>query len=237
MKACILLSGHFRTGKQTYSSLKQKIILPLERYGYTVDIYFSVWDNMGNRSNDFDPNDKICLEELIDLYLPKKYEMEIFNRDYFRQRYPSNQWTDRYRLSGPDTFSDAVSQWYLRDRVSSLIKDEKYDFVFATRFDIEYLHDLNIHDLEQSLSGLSISKWDGLYSEVKQGCVDHIFFGKDVIKMYQLFKDIPKIYNDCIHTSEGMMASYLKNFDNVIRNDFRYSIVYSNGERYNYSAI
>lgn len=174
MKVAILISGQPRNFDKGYKELYESYLSK-----YNCDVFFHTWDDTKFKATQFfhdrPPNEYLMedtwKDELIQLYNPKKFEIE------------PPQIFDNKKIVDPiwrQPLQNSKSMWYSVMKAFQLVPDG-YDVYIRTRFDLRYepsLIDLSTLDLTK----LHVWDWDtdervkhrGYYDVFAVGTYDHI---------------------------------------------------------------
>jgi hypothetical protein len=173
MKLAICLSGHLRTYQQTIENfLKVKDFL--SQFS-DIDIFISTWDTINSNSSwsrslntTSENNDEINEKEIIQLYKPRKINIENFNKlkhlfltKNFTDFNPQENLKDKRR--GDNDFLYAVSQFYKIFDCNSLKSQYEnqngfiYDLVIRQRFDHSFINFVDLNSLNREIVHIGIN--------------------------------------------------------------------------------
>lgn len=156
MKIAICLSGHMRTYKLCYQSLKDEFI------NHEVDYYIHTWDNIGFGAvnSPIDTDHKIDLLDVKNIYKPKKFVVEKYPYEVDISKYlnPNILQVDHEKI-----------------RIYSMIKKinlclklveqiNKYDLVVRIRPDIIF-RKINLSDIVLDKINIQYQHWGDFWNE------------------------------------------------------------------------
>lgn len=193
MRTAILISGQIRNAKDTYESIKKNLIDV-----YDADVFISTWTNSDKIAKSVlaggSKGDDSTLDELIQMYKPKRIEVEEYNDELIQ----SIQKLYKNKNSSIPIETKPLSvfmMWYKTAKVNSLRKEyEKrnkfeYDVVIKTRFDLAVDEPLPIIDANSYRNNIWIPKgWDW-----KNGMNDLFALGNGNVMDYycSMFSELP----------------------------------------------
>lgn len=203
MRVAILLPGHARTYKQTFSSFQKYL---LEIYP-DADIFMWSWDDLGYWTPD-NPDGtvpeygvyksgKVDEEELVNLYKPKKYKIAKMDEHKATINTALQEVIEkRYPFVRP--FNN-VSCWYgvhqcdLLRRQYEAENNFQYDLVLRFRFDLELTRPFFFSDKFTFATDV----WG---EPCEQGYDDILFFGPSdtMTKICDLFSNIKEIAKEIV---------------------------------------
>ena len=221
MKVALLLTGHARTYKIAYESIKKQL---LDRYD--VDVYLSTWsvDNPGRAKGTADWAEPmpLDLDGLISTFNPLKVHVED-HYEFYANRFPT---VDIWSSTRPDDvfkvnafaiecgtfFVERMrDQWYMVKKGWDLIEDPaQYDVIVRLRLDM-YLDDI-------TLTSDNLVTPDRPVDGIDRGAVcDLMAYGPPahMEKYCALFDNIEPMYvNDNVNIAHAdeMLGVYLKNY-------------------------
>lgn len=146
-RIAIQLFGHLRTFEQTYASLREQILLPNSRDGYTIDFFIHTWDELDHSTVNYRNSKGISLAggplqsqhiQLVNkLYAPKAIAVEP------QLDYPDVLMTEKIG-SFKRSMRGCINMAYTLYRSSELRREYAikhgidYDWVIVTRPDLFY---------------------------------------------------------------------------------------------------
>lgn len=218
-KIAICISGHIRTFNQCYNNIYSNIIEPLE-HDYTVEVFFSTWNDGSNVESD------ILNKINIKYDAPIKFDMK--SKNYLK--YP--------RLCCHTTCDNATSMWFKCKSVFEMINSD-FDIVFRLRPDIIYHKPIDLKIISNIESNkIYMANFHGRYEKVTKCMMDHFAFGDyESMKLYMTTYDNIFDYiksDDIPHTAEGFLYKNLQNI-NIHRIEYKYDVMRMNGKIENVS--
>jgi hypothetical protein len=155
MKLAICISGLPRSFKRTLPSLQEKILSK-----HDCDIFLSTWDFAvdGSRDTRVYRQDG-TIQEYIDLYKPKSYEIELFNDEIREEKFKYSYYKKKYGI-----MSGFMPMFYKIQRANNLrleyeLKNNiKYDAVIRARSDLSYKNIIPENELILSSQGICFTR-------------------------------------------------------------------------------
>jgi hypothetical protein len=149
MKLAICLSGLPRSFKRTYDSLNKYILS-----NYECDIFISTWDLItpDDKKDQYSQDGKI--EEYIDLYKPKDYEIEKFTNETFQKFFNYKNLKHTYNIS--PSLIPMVYKIYKANKLRLDFENRnniKYDAIIRTRSDLSYQNVLPVNEIIRAKNG------------------------------------------------------------------------------------
>lgn len=222
MRVGLCFSGHVRNFDKCYDNIYHNLITPLMVAGFQVDLFGCFWDCIGHRSTGWSGTDTVLMNFIHGIQW-RSLTFKSFDREYFTEKYYSNQWTTRPHLSCKETSGDAVSMWYMAYNCFKMLQEYstlynfKYDIVVRLRPDLLFDEVININEVRDAIDNniLYIPRWRGKYYEVSHGITDYFAFSTYSIMSlyYNIYPNIDDYLrdNNVIHTGEGFLLHQTKN--------------------------
>lgn len=169
MNIAIAFSGMGRSFKTTYNGFIENIVNPLLQEGHHVDIIMHVWDNKYRYVKYME--DEGTVEEIISLYKPNKYQVEVYNKNtinrlredinlesylkYIKDKnYIRNDLDEKDFIGGGPQRDNRISHFYGYNKVKDLILEYEnetnitYDCIIKNRLDNLIFEPLNTEILK-----------------------------------------------------------------------------------------
>lgn len=161
MRAAICFSGMPRSFKTVYNSHKRFVFDVLTDLGIEYDIFVHTWDNKIRYPKYL--SDEGSIEELIDMYRPNSYRVEVYDNSKVKELYSDSRVNSYHDYIDHDNNTNNISDWIggglLTNNTISLFyglnqsnnlrlnSKLKHDIVIKSRFDNIMFDKLNPYTL------------------------------------------------------------------------------------------
>lgn len=214
MKTALILTGHMRCWKQTFSYFKKEYIDK-----YEADVYIHTWDTEGwwQWGDFYKESPKVHMHELKQYYNPLRVSVENFSfyENLFLER--SKNFTNC--IGWPKNAISMMYKWH--EGINMLMKD--YDFIIRTRSDLEIIDPLpNFNpDLFYTIEHPGLNQ-GGLGDMFHAGNKDNM------IKFSNIYNDLENIYEDTNVFCPHLITDYYIKKLQLNHNEFKANYILHN---------